>query len=199
MISGPHHVRQRPPGAVPLPGPGLCHSVAHMRRTSSTVRGPNARAQHTRRAHVQAVEADVYTQVMERDGHACVLCGTRQRPTLQHILPRAAGGTSIPIDARLGIIACGSGTTFCHGAIEHAGRYEGWAYQLGYLARHGRALEQVRLDPDATWLVWGHDARVWWELTRAGTRLAVPQEAAPDVDTLRLVDAAIGRPVTRSG
>jgi hypothetical protein len=139
------------------------------------------------------VEADVREIVMERDGRACILCGTRDRPTLQHIAPRGMGGTSQPIDPRLGIVIHGSGVSGCHGAVERDGRADGWAYELRYLARHGQVLDRLRDDPDATWLVWGHADRVWWELTRAGTRLPVPQEAAPDRSVLTELDAALSR------
>jgi hypothetical protein len=126
----------------------------------------------------------VYEQVMERDGRACILCGTRDRPTLQHIVPRGAGGTAYPIDARMGVVLHGSGTTGCHGAVEREGREQGWSYDLGYLLKHGIVLDQLRADPDLPWLVWGHADRVWWELTAAGTRLPVPQRTPPDPEVL---------------
>lgn len=148
--------------------------------------------QRERRRTVRDVELDVRAQVLDRDG-CCVLCGGRERLTLQHILPRSAGGSSVPIDARLGLTACGSGVSGCHGAIERAGRQDQWAYDLGYLLRHGATAETLRADPDVPWLVWGHADRVWWELHSSGTRIPVPQAVPPGRDVLALVDAAISR------
>lgn len=139
-----------------------------------------------------ASERDTYEQVMERDGRRCLICGTRDRPTLHHLLPRGAGGTVFPIDPRLGIVACGSGTTGCHGLVENMGRRDGWAYELGYLTRHGHALSMLRDDPDSTWLVWGHADRVWWELTRGGVRTALGSRPAPAPLVLAALDAALG-------
>jgi hypothetical protein len=147
------------------------------------------------RAAYRATERDVRAQVLERDGHTCLLCGTRHSPTLHHVSARGMGGTRFPIDARLGICVHGSGTTGCHSAIERQGREDGWAYNLGYLLRHGRQLEQLRADPDLPWLVWGHADRVWWELTAAGTRLPVPQLSAPDRTLLAALGAVLPRAV----
>jgi hypothetical protein len=138
-----------------------------------------------------AAEADIRAQVMERDGHACLMCGTRSRPTFQHIRPRGMGGTADPIDARLGIVLHGSGTTGCHGAVEREGRSQQWSYDLGYLLRHGRVLDDLRSTPDASWLVWGHADRTWWELFASGTRLPFPQLPPPAPHVLAAVDAAI--------
>lgn len=128
---------------------------------------------------------------MVRDGAVCVMCGTRSRPTLQHIRPRGMGGTSVPIDPRFGIVLHGSGTTGCHGAVEREGRALGWAYELGYLLRHGQVLDELLADDDAAWLVWGHRDRCWWELTKAGTRLPYPRRTPPHPALLGALDAAI--------
>jgi hypothetical protein len=139
--------------------------------------------QQHRRAELAAADAEVYAQVMERDGRTCLACGTRDRPTLQHILPRGAGGTSRPLDPRLAVVLCGSGTTGCHGLVEHEGRYDGWAYDLFLLVRHGAEVDALLADPDATLLVWGPAAGVWWELFVSGVRTARPDLAPCTVET----------------
>jgi 5-methylcytosine-specific restriction endonuclease McrA len=35
-------------------------------------------------------------QILERDGHKCVKCGSKWRPCVDHIVSIAAGGTSDP-------------------------------------------------------------------------------------------------------
>lgn len=138
---------------------------------------PRARSpQADRRAAYLAAEAQVRAVVMDRDGHACVICGSRDRVTFHHCLPRSAGGSSIPIGPHQAIAACGSGTSGCHGMVERAGREQGWAYRLGYLARHGLDPSET---PDGTRLVWGHAARLWWELWPSGVRTARPDLPRP--------------------
>jgi hypothetical protein len=92
------------------------------------------------------------------------------------------------------VVLHGSGTTGCHHAVERGGR-AGWAYDLGYLLRHGADLDALRADPDRTRLVWFHHDRVWKELFSSGVAVTRPELAAPPADVLALVDAAItGQP-----
>jgi hypothetical protein len=146
----------------------------------------------TRRAVYAACEADVKATVRDRDP-ACVVCGAGDPLTVQHVIPRGMGGTSIPIDPRLAIVLCGSGTTGCHGMVESAGRRDGWAYELGYLIRHDAELDAVRGDPDRSRLVWFHRDRAWMELFVSGVRTARPGLPQPPRLVLHAVDTYLHR------
>lgn len=59
--------------------------------------------------------------VRERDNHQCARCGAGTDLTTQHRVARGMGGTRgawINQPANL-ITLCGSGTTGCHGYVEH--------------------------------------------------------------------------------
>lgn len=72
------------------------------------------------------VPAKIRRLVVERDKGKCVRCGARTTQ-LQHRLPRGRGGKNTPANL---ILACGSGTTGCHGQMES---FRLWAYDRGYL------------------------------------------------------------------
>lgn len=66
------------------------------------------------------VAQKVREAVYDRDGWACVWCGASSPLTLQHRVPRGAGGTKLAASnspANL-VTLCGSGTTGCHGKVE---------------------------------------------------------------------------------
>ncbi|MGH1563075.1 HNH endonuclease [Mumia sp. DW29H23] len=64
-----------------------------------------------------AVRQDVY----DRDAHRCVRCGKGGQLTIQHRIGRGMGGTRDPKVAAVSnlLALCGSGTTGCHGWVEH--------------------------------------------------------------------------------
>lgn len=79
--------------------------------------------------------AQVVRSIRERDG-GCVVCGTHWSPTTQHRVARGMGGTrsaEINLPSNL-ITLCGSGTTGCHGWVEHHptfAREAGWSVPRG--------------------------------------------------------------------
>lgn len=91
-------------------------------------------------------------QVRERDGHACVRCGSTDSLTTQHRVARGMGGTRAPwINEPANLITlCGSGTTGCHGYVE---ANPAKAKQLGYAVSKYNRPEDV---PVRTW-----QGRVW--------------------------------------
>lgn len=76
--------------------------------------------------------------VLARDDHSCVCCGTPVRGdrgvdwSIGHRKPRGLGGSSDPAINRPSnlITLAGSGTTGCHGAMESN---RAWALEHGYL------------------------------------------------------------------
>jgi hypothetical protein len=77
----------------------------------------------------------VVAAIRERDG-GCVVCGTHWSPTTQHRVARGMGGTrSLAINLPSNLITlCGSGTTGCHGWVEHHpvfSREAGWSVPRG--------------------------------------------------------------------
>lgn len=56
----------------------------------------------------KAIPADVRQFVMQRDGTACVLCGSTDSPTLDHIWPWSKGGTHEPTNLRVLCRSCNS-------------------------------------------------------------------------------------------
>lgn len=76
--------------------------------------------------------AATVTLVRERDGQACVLCGTTNNLTTHHRRARGMGGSRWPgINLPTNLLTlCGSGTTGCHGFVES---YRNTARTQGYL------------------------------------------------------------------
>lgn len=114
--------------------------------------GPRSRAPVKDTGPTPAQKAAVW----DRDGNRCQWCGRRDVSQIHHRLPRGRGG-----DNRLSnlIVLCGSGTTGCHGRVEHN---RALAYDHGLLVKTGvDPAEQVVL----TYRGWGY-------LTDDGTWLA---------------------------
>lgn len=106
--------------------------------------------------------------VRERDDHRCARCGGAERCgplSTQHRVARGMGGTSWPgINLPSNLLTLGgSGTTGCHGWVEHHPTY---ARNHGYaVASHAREL--VVLVPIWTW-------RGWVELREDGDLTHLP-------------------------
>lgn len=71
-------------------------------------------------------------RVRARDGDACVICGATRELSTQHRVARGMGGSLLPwINGPTNLITlCGSGTTGCHGWVEHHptfSREAGWS------------------------------------------------------------------------
>lgn len=84
--------------------------------------------------------------VLERDQWSCVSCGRYLNLydySLHHRIPRGMGGTKAAwIDQPANLISlCGSGTTGCHGWVEHGDR--GQAVEWGYIIRRGVAAQAL--------------------------------------------------------
>jgi hypothetical protein len=106
-------------------------------------------------------DREVVEIVRVRDGYACVRCGRGGQLTTQHRVARGMGGTREPwVNQPANLISlCGSGTTQCHGWVEHhpaEARAAGLA-----LDRDGQRPENV---PVRTW-------RGWMLLTNTGTTI----------------------------
>jgi hypothetical protein len=87
----------------------------------------------------RAAKADTFT----RDGRCCVQCGARADDA-HHRLPRAGGGTSLPLVA-FGLANLVSLCRRDHDYTETTGRETGWAYDKGYILRHGQEPTAVPL------------------------------------------------------
>ena len=80
---------------------------------------------------------DAFRQgVLDRDGTTCQLCGadvTLKLASVQHRIPRGAGGSARVNRVSNGILVCGSATTphSCHNWMEHEDRQG--AEDLGYI------------------------------------------------------------------
>jgi hypothetical protein len=99
------------------------------------------RAEMKSRYRYTGPSADVVEACLERAAYACEINGCELRGdrgegwSLQHRMPRGEGGTASPrinLPSNL-LVACGSGTTGCHGLIENQLRRE--AYVVGWLLR----------------------------------------------------------------
>lgn len=122
--------------------------------------------------------ATVRRVFFERDGERCFLC---RRPlrfedrgvgwSAHHRIPRGAGGVRGAIAALLAsaancLILCGSGTTGCHGWVEH---FRVKAIEMGLLiSRNARGAEH---EPQNV-RVQRRDGS-WWLLTRDGRAVEV--------------------------
>lgn len=97
--------------------------------------------------------AAVVKAVRARDLNRCVVCGTTGPLSTQHRVARGMGGTRaewVNLPANL-ITVCGSGTTGCHGHIEH---YPEEARRLGRaLSRYRGEFEPLTV-PVWTWRGW---------------------------------------------
>lgn len=68
-----------------------------------------------------SLPSPVRKQVLERDGHACVLCGSTDRLEVDHVIPQAEGGTHDLANLRTLCTGChrqrgprGHGTRHCY-------------------------------------------------------------------------------------
>lgn len=98
--------------------------------------------------------AAVVALVRERDGWRCARCAGWGPLSTQHRVARAAGGTSWAGINRPGnlLTLCGSGTTQCHGWVEH---HPAWAGRHGWTVRRRGLLEpNPQLQPVWTWRGW---------------------------------------------
>lgn len=68
-----------------------------------------------------AFSAATVQAIQWRDDFRCVGCGAASPLNCQHRLARGMGGTSSDLKSTPanGILLCGSGTTGCHGWVEH--------------------------------------------------------------------------------
>lgn len=89
--------------------------------------------------------------VRDRDLHMCARCGASQPLTTQHRVARGMGGSRaawINQPANL-VTLCGSGTTGCHGHVEH---HPAEAREAGLaVSRNGPPPERVAV---LTWRGW---------------------------------------------
>jgi hypothetical protein len=74
--------------------------------------------------------------VLARDGTTCQCCGcdvTNKLASIQHRVPRGAGGSARVNRPSNGVLVCGSATTpgSCHNRMEHVDRL--WAERTGWL------------------------------------------------------------------
>lgn len=135
----------RPPARLTplLPGDAPQRS-AHLTRSASIPRDRPGLAA----AKPTGPSREVRDLVVQRDRGRCAWCSTyADGPagySLQHRLPRGAGGTNVDAvnsPANL-IVMCGSGTTGCHGLAEH---HPGWARLCGYKIPRGADTEPARI------------------------------------------------------
>jgi hypothetical protein len=73
--------------------------------------------------------------VLLRDGHWCQMCGRSvvdEPSSIHHRRNKGMGGSAVLERASVLILACGTGTTGCHGWI---GREPGHAEEIGWLVR----------------------------------------------------------------
>lgn len=85
--------------------------------------------------------------VLERDGTTCQCCGidvTLKLASIQHRIPRGAGGSARVNRPSNGVLVCGSATTpgSCHNWMEHEDRTEA--------ERQGWLLPKLNADIDTT-------------------------------------------------
>lgn len=111
-----------------------------------------------------AVPQDTRNAVYQRAGWSCEICGSHLRSlNIHHRSPRRMGGTrrvQIHYPSNL-LVACGSGTTGCHGLIESR-RTD--SYRFGWLVKTGYPPEEVPFC----------DTRGnWWLLTDDGRKLPI--------------------------
>jgi hypothetical protein len=74
--------------------------------------------------------------VLDRDGTTCQCCGidvTLKLASIQHRIPRGAGGSALVNRPSNGVLMCGSATTpsSCHNRVEHEDRL--WGERTGWL------------------------------------------------------------------
>lgn len=97
-------------------------------------------------------DAETVRLVRERDDWRCARCGGWGPLSTQHRVARGMGGSRWPginLPSNL-ITLCGSGTTGCHGWVEH---HPGWARAHGWsVSAHER--ERVGVIPVWTWRGW---------------------------------------------
>jgi 5-methylcytosine-specific restriction endonuclease McrA len=54
------------------------------------------------------IKPEIRAIVLERDGHACVLCDAKEDLTLDHIFPHVEGGSDDPVNLRVLCRSCNS-------------------------------------------------------------------------------------------
>lgn len=112
-------------------------------------------------------EAEARVLVNERSHNRCELCGSTETLTFSHRTPKSLGGKWA---ATNGIRACGSGTTGCHGWIEH---HPEWAEAGGWRVK---PYEDPATVPVYLTMPWPG----WWILTDDGHYESTWLTAEPD-------------------
>lgn len=86
------------------------HQVINQREAASQIPGPDDQCVHVHaRVHISKnVPRSIRTQILSRDGFACVQCGATDDLTIDHIVPRCAGGTHETENLRTLCRACNS-------------------------------------------------------------------------------------------
>lgn len=115
-------------------------------------------------ADLRHSEAHGRAVVRERSGGRCEGCRCCTATSWQHRVKRGQGGSWSPSN---GIDLCGSGTTGCHGDIEHN---PDWAYLLGTGLRSGA---DVSTEPAYLHTIAGTG---WWLLNEDGTYTRVDED-----------------------
>lgn len=95
-------------------------------------------------------EAKARQVVAARSGGRCEICRSSESLTFSHRKPTSLGGLWAPSN---GIRACGSGTTGCHGWVEH---HPDYAEQAGWRVPSWADPEQTPLwlNPVLAWAGW---------------------------------------------
>jgi hypothetical protein len=130
----------------------------------------------------QVVEACLERASYACEINGCDLTGTRGEGwSLQHRRSRGSGGT---LDARANLpsnllVACGSGTTGCHGLIENGLR--GAAYEVGWLIRKCACVDPWRCEHSPRKRVALILRHRWVYLDDAATYIDAPTPPAEEV------------------
>lgn len=95
---------------------------------------PRQRGMRRRQSQHRAMVAAVRAYVFDREAHGCRVCRRRFAQSMHELVPRSLGGR---VSKRNSIAVCGSGTTGCHGFLQH--------HQIVYDASTGFGAEGMLL------------------------------------------------------